>query len=167
MCIHYRDFIAGETIANQIATSVANSKRTIVLLSENFLKSSWGKMEFRTAHETAMREKRTRVIMILYEDIDLEGEIYDELRAYLNTHTYIKWGDPWFWDKLRYALPHSKYHKHKLSNKLNNLMNNIDKIDLVKTPITPNNESTPPVILDPLLLKKQPFEFKITNPVIC
>ncbi|XP_045460519.1 protein toll [Harmonia axyridis] len=107
LCLHFRNWVPGEFIAKQVTSSVHDSRRTLVVLSPNFLESVWGKMEFRTAHTEAMREGRARVIIVLYGDVNMDS-LDDELKAYMKTNTYIKWGDPWFWDKLKYALPHSR-----------------------------------------------------------
>ncbi|XP_059055801.1 protein toll-like [Achroia grisella] len=108
LCIHSRDWVLGEWIPTQIAASVEQSRRTIIVLSRSFLSSVWGRLEFRTAHINAMQEGRARVIIILLEEVQDHEELDGELKAYLASNTYVKWGDPYFWDKLRYALPHRR-----------------------------------------------------------
>jgi protein toll len=88
----------------QIINSVEESRRTIILLSSHFLKSMWAKTEFRTAHLKAMEERRARVIIILVGELDDNTELEPELKVYMKANTYVKWGDSWFWEKLRYAL---------------------------------------------------------------
>ncbi|KAG0716124.1 Protein toll [Chionoecetes opilio] len=66
VCLHYRDWVPGEYIQNQIMKSVDASRRTIVVLSSSFLESVWGKLEFRAAHSQALQDHTNRIIVIVY-----------------------------------------------------------------------------------------------------
>lgn len=93
--------LAGEWIPDQISRSVQSSKRTIVILSENFLESLWGQLEFRTAYEQVLKDKCMRLIIIVKEELPSKEKMDDDLKNYLSLNTYLKWGDPWFWHRLR------------------------------------------------------------------
>lgn len=110
LCLHHRDWLAGEWIPHSILRSVAASKRTIIILSDNFVDSFWGQLEFRTAYEQLAVDQRVRLIIVVKSE--LSPASYDKmnhvLRNYLSLNTYLKQGDPWFWSRLKYALPHKK-----------------------------------------------------------
>lgn len=104
ICLHYRDWPVGTSIAESVIASVETSKRTIILLSENFVKSEWCSYEFKTAHHKLLTDKTNRVIVILLEKIS--AKLLDsDLKLYLKTNTYLEWSDPRFWSKLQYAMP--------------------------------------------------------------
>lgn len=106
LCLEIRDWLAGDFKSTCIAESVLNSRRTIIILSPNFLEYLWGRMEFRTAHTQALQESRARVIVIMYGDVGKIEKLDPELKVYISMNTYVKWGDPGFWNKLKYYLPH-------------------------------------------------------------
>ncbi|XP_044727587.1 protein toll-like [Chrysoperla carnea] len=107
LCVHSRDWLAGRTIPDQIARTILESRRVLVLLSPHLLESSWALQEFRVAHKNALDERRSRVIVIKLAEVD-EKKLDPELKDYLKLNTYIEWGHSRFWDNLRYALPHQK-----------------------------------------------------------
>ncbi|XP_072949793.1 protein toll-like, partial [Epargyreus clarus] len=104
LCLHYRDWMPGEWIPTQICESVRRSRRTLVVLSAHFLRSTWARAEFREAHAAALRDARPRLVVLLLEPPP-PALLDHELRSFLNHNTYLRWGDPWFWDKLLHALP--------------------------------------------------------------
>ena len=67
--MHYRDFPVGDAIADTIVESVQASKRTIILLSNNFVDSEWCRFEFRAAHQHVLREGGHRLIIVVLEDV--------------------------------------------------------------------------------------------------
>lgn len=108
VCLHGRDWLVGDCIPEQIVRTVNDSKRVIIVLSQHFINSVWARMEFRIAYQATLQDKRKRIIIILYKELQHFEGIDSELRAYLKLNTYLKWGDPLFWSKLRYAMPHNR-----------------------------------------------------------
>lgn len=104
-CVHMRDWIIGEWVPKQISVSIEISRRTLIILSKNFVKSVWGMLEFRMAHANMLNEGRARLIVVVLDDIVKEEHLDPELKSYLRTNTYLETSDPWFWDKLRFAMP--------------------------------------------------------------
>lgn len=108
ICTHERNWLAGAYIPEQIVESVAQSRRTIIVLSQHFIASLWARMEFKTAHQFAVNERRARIIIIKYGEVaDMTG-LDSELQTYLRMNTYLESEDPRFWQKLCYAMPHRR-----------------------------------------------------------
>lgn len=109
LCVHHRDWLIGPDIPSQILTSVEDSRRTIVVLSENFLNSVWAKAEFRAANEETIRTGLPRVLVVVLSDTMHFDSIDSELKNYLCSNSYIFRSDPLFWQKLCFAMPHKRY----------------------------------------------------------
>ncbi|XP_037296988.1 protein toll [Manduca sexta] len=106
LCLHYRDWAPGEWIPAQIAASVRASRRTVAIVSTHYLQSDWARAEFREATAASLRDGTPRLVVVLLDDPDrLMLEVDAELSAYVRHKVYVRWGDPWFWEKLKQALP--------------------------------------------------------------
>ncbi|KAJ6649357.1 Toll-like receptor Tollo [Pseudolycoriella hygida] len=118
LCLHYRDFPVGAYIADTILHAIESSRRTIMVLSENYIKSEWCRFEFKSAHHQVLRDRRRRLIVIVLGEIP-HKDLDPDLRLYLKTNTYLQWGDKFFWDKLRFALPDVPNNRRNQLNQLN------------------------------------------------
>ena len=108
--VHVRDFVPGRNISEQVVEAVDTSRKTLVCLSKHFVSSDWAKLEFETAHS------RKRVILVLAPNTELptKSEMGQLMYDYVSSNTYLEANDPWFWEKLRYALPHRGEHNSSL-----------------------------------------------------
>ncbi|XP_041968483.1 protein toll-like [Aricia agestis] len=107
LCLHERDWTPGDWIPAQIARSVRDARRTVVLVSENFLRSEWALAELREAYGAALGEARPRLLVVLLPGFSAAAAAAaaPELRSYLAAVTYLRWDDSHFWSRLKMALP--------------------------------------------------------------
>ena len=59
LCVHDRDFLAGGSTAETIIDVIGNSKRVIVVLSNNYLRSRWCRYELNKLITNLYRKKKT------------------------------------------------------------------------------------------------------------
>ena len=110
LCIHQRDFLPGNYIAENILQAIKNSRMTVILLSSNFLKSKWCLYEFNMARMESIysRDGRNVIFVVMYEDIDL-GVVSPEMRLCLESESFLKFPQDesevsYFWQMLKHAL---------------------------------------------------------------
>ncbi len=105
ICIHHRDFEVGDWITNNIMKAVAASKRTIIVLSQNFINSQWCRFEFAQAHFRLIADQSFKLIIIALEDPKTLKNTPKLIRTYIKTGTYIARDNKLFWEKLLYLMP--------------------------------------------------------------
>nr|AUG89725.1 Toll-like receptor 3 [Penaeus japonicus] len=104
VCLHYRDFPVTAYIAETIVEAVESSRRTIIVLSKNFIENEWCRFQFKSAHHEVLKKRRQRLIVIVLGEIPAR-DLDPDLRLYLKTNTCIYASDKFFWEKLRFAMP--------------------------------------------------------------
>ncbi|XP_067679401.1 uncharacterized protein [Haliotis asinina] len=114
LCMHFRDFLPGETIANNIMKAVESSRRTIIILSPAYVESEWCMLEYQKAQHEMLR-MRHRIIPVVFGDMSQMKNMDKNLKQILNTVTYIDWpGEDnskkldRFWKLMVCALPKKK-----------------------------------------------------------
>ncbi|XP_063415142.1 uncharacterized protein LOC134697051 [Mytilus trossulus] len=129
LCLHYRDFVPGDTIANNIIWAINNSRRTIIVVSQQYIQSDFTRFEYQVA-QTEMLKRKHKIIPVLLEDINhLEHEMDENLKIIIESVTYIKWPGEnnskaldQFWKQLHLSLPkkhkQSSFSPHSLSDSI-------------------------------------------------
>ncbi len=104
LSIHQRDFVPGIAISKNITMAIEYSRRTILVLSPNFLQSGWCDFEFQNAHRRVLEDRSNYLIIVLLAEIDTD-KIDKLFKFYLETRTYLDVKDKNFWNKLLYLMP--------------------------------------------------------------
>ena len=108
-CLFHRD-VGGQTyLADVLVQATEASRRSIIVLSENFLKSEWSRYDYKSGLHQAMksrdRSKKSKMIIIILGDVS-SRDLDPDLRLYLKTcGVVLRYGDRMFWQRLRYSLP--------------------------------------------------------------
>ncbi|CAL4067119.1 unnamed protein product, partial [Meganyctiphanes norvegica] len=104
LCLHYRDFANTTYIGDSIIDAVNSSRRTIVILSKNFIENEWCRFEFKSVHQEILKKHRNRILVIILGEIP-SRDLDPDLRIFLKTSKVIRTNDKFFWEKLKFLLP--------------------------------------------------------------
>lgn len=113
VCTYDRNFKGGFMLQDIIQDAVSSSRRTLLLLTRNFVESEWCRWEFRVAYQCALQDKVNRLIVVVIDKIP-DG-VDDDLLVYMRATNYLRWGEKHFWHKLKYSLPNSDTQPKRVS----------------------------------------------------
>ncbi|XP_056321332.1 toll-like receptor 13 [Danio aesculapii] len=114
LCLHSRDFQLGHDIVENITDSIYASRRTLCLVSRNYLNSNWCSLEMQLATYRLQVEHRDILILVFLETIPSRLlSSHHRLARLVKTRTYLDWPqDPEmheaFWHRLWCKLSSNK-----------------------------------------------------------
>ena len=69
LCLHHRDFLPGNFIADNICEAISQSRKIILVISKQFLESYWCEFELEMARMQMFHENRDMLIVIFLQKI--------------------------------------------------------------------------------------------------
>ncbi len=108
LCLHYRNFIPGRFIEDTIVESIDKSRKTVLVLSANFLKSDWCYFEYKMARQTLITEGRDVLVLVKLGSLPA-SKVSRTMARLLQKKTYVEWtpnpeGQNLFWEQLVKAI---------------------------------------------------------------
>ncbi|XP_077977604.1 toll-like receptor 2 [Glandiceps talaboti] len=108
LCLDFRDFQVGELIVNNILKSVEESRKTVFILTKEFIESEWCYFELEMVRQKMFDEHRDAAILVLKDDIPAK-KMPGLLKYFMRKGNHITWsenvqGQRLFWAKLDAAL---------------------------------------------------------------
>ncbi|XP_063042958.1 toll-like receptor 13 [Engraulis encrasicolus] len=120
LCLHHRDFEPGKPIIDNIVDGIYSSRKTICVVTRNYLRSEWCSKEIQVASFRLFDENNDVLILVLLEDIPAQQlSPYHRMRKLVKKQTYLCWpkhGEDKriFWEKLRMAMSANTEDNHIL-----------------------------------------------------
>lgn len=107
VCEMMRDFVAGFSYQENIATLVKHSKRIIIVLSKEFLKEDILKITWNETQEK-IKAMKTNYAIVVSHDVNLKEIQNKDLQQYVKRGRYIDASQSLFQEKLSYCMPQLK-----------------------------------------------------------
>ncbi len=107
LAVDFRLFLPGGLVTDYIIDYMNRSRKTIILVSQNFLDGNWTMWEYQLAQSRAL-ERRDTLIVVLLEDIPMR-KMPRGLNKLIKDRAHMEWtddpiGQDVFWRKMRKAL---------------------------------------------------------------
>ncbi|KAL1769815.1 toll-like receptor 5 [Sigmodon hispidus] len=106
LCFEERDFIPGENHISNIQAAVWGSRKTVCLVSRQFLKDGWCLEAFRYAHGRCLSDLKNVLIVVVVGSLSQYQLMkHETVKGFLQKQQYLRWPeDPqdigWFLNKL-------------------------------------------------------------------
>ncbi|XP_077977601.1 toll-like receptor 13 [Glandiceps talaboti] len=108
LCLDFRDFVIGEHITTNIVNAIEESRKTVFILTKNFIDSEWCYFELEMIRQKMFDEHRDAAILVLKDNIPT-SKMPGLLKYFMRKGNYIRWsdnkdGEKLFWKKLEAAV---------------------------------------------------------------
>ncbi|XP_014771062.1 toll-like receptor 13 isoform X1 [Octopus bimaculoides] len=90
LCLHDRDFLVGNDIVDNIVDSMQQSRKVVLVLSNDFAQSSWCQFEASIAQQKILEEHYDIIIPVLLNEIPSNLQT-KRLGVLLKQKTYLEW----------------------------------------------------------------------------
>ena len=107
LAVDFRSFELGALLSDNIINYMNRSRKTIMLVSQNFLDGNWTMWEYQIAQSRAV-ERRDRLLVVLLESVPMR-KLPRGLNKLIKDRLHMEWtddptGQKLFWRKMRQAL---------------------------------------------------------------